>query len=108
MWSWVLQRVTAVLLIVTLAIHLTVNFILGIEDVGYETVGERLAHAGFAASNIILLASGVFHALNGLRLVLMDYWFASRQRALLLTIALWVVGVAAMVYGTWALWAWIG
>jgi succinate dehydrogenase / fumarate reductase cytochrome b subunit len=107
MWSWLFQRITAVLLIVCLAIHLIYTHILGIGDINYNTIGERLAHAGFTAVDIILLASVLFHALNGLRMVLMDYWFTARNRALALTIILWVVGLAFMGYGTWALWPWI-
>jgi succinate dehydrogenase cytochrome b556 subunit len=107
MWSWLFQRITAVLLIVCLAIHLIFTHIVGIGDINYDTIGDRLAHAGFIVVDIILLAAGTFHALNGLRMVLMDYWFTSRKRALTLTIVLWVVGIAAFGYGTWALWPWI-
>jgi succinate dehydrogenase hydrophobic membrane anchor protein len=107
LWSWVFQRVTAVLLIVMLAIHLIFTHILSIGELGYDNIGDRLAHAGLTAVDIILLAAGIYHALNGLRMVLMDYWFTSRKRALALTIVLWVVGIAFMVYGTWALWPWI-
>ena len=57
--------------------------------------------------DIILLAAGIFHALNGLRMVLMDYWFSSRSRARLLTVGLLVVGLAFLGYGIWALWPWI-
>jgi succinate dehydrogenase hydrophobic anchor subunit len=107
MWSWLFQRITAVLLIVCLAIHLIFTHIVGIGDINYDTIGDRLAHAGFIAVDIILLAAGTFHALNGLRMVLMDYWFTSRKRALILTIVLWVIGLAALGYGIWALWPWI-
>jgi succinate dehydrogenase hydrophobic membrane anchor protein len=108
MWSWLFQRITAVLLIVCLAIHLIFTHILSIGDVTYDTIGKRMAHAGFTAMDLILLAAGIYHALNGLRMVLMDYWFSSRKRALALSVVLWVVGLAAMGYGTWALWPWIG
>lgn len=107
MWSWLFQRITAVLLIVCLAIHLTYTHILNIGQLDSANIGARLAHAGLTAVDIILLAAGIFHALNGLRNVLMDYWFTSRARAMALTIVLWVVGLAAMGYGTWALWPWI-
>ena len=107
MWSWLFQRITAVLLIVCLAIHLIFTHILSIGELGYDNIGDRLAHAGLTSVDIILLAAGIYHALNGLRMVLMDYWFTSRKRALALTIFLWVVGIAFMVYGTWALWPWI-
>jgi succinate dehydrogenase hydrophobic membrane anchor protein len=108
MWSWLFQRITAVLLIVCLAIHLIYTHIAGIGDLTYDTVGQRVAHGTFTALDIILLAAGIYHALNGLRMVLMDYWFTSRKRALALTIVLWVVGVAFLVYGIWGLWPYIG
>lgn len=90
-----------------LAIHLVFTHIIGIGNLNYESIGERLAHAGFIAVDVILLAAGVFHALNGLRMVLMDYWFTSRRHAMVLSIILWVVGIVALVYGTWALWPWM-
>ncbi|NLV72972.1 MAG: succinate dehydrogenase, hydrophobic membrane anchor protein [Actinobacteria bacterium] len=106
-WSWLFQRITAVLLIVCLAIHLIFTHILNIGELDSANVAARLANAGLTAVDIILLAAGIYHALNGLRMVLMDYWFTSRTRALTLTIVLWVVGLAFMGYGTWALWPWI-
>jgi len=108
MWSWLFQRITAVLLIVCLAIHLTLTHIANIGELNMDNIGARLANHGLTAVDIILLAAGVYHALNGLRMVLMDYWFTSRARALGLTIGLWVVGVVALGYGIWALWPWIG
>ena len=108
MWSWLFQRITAVLLIVCLAIHLILTHITNIGQITEANVAARLANAGLTAVDIILLAAGIFHALNGLRNVLMDYWFSSRTRALWLTIGLWVIGLVAFGYGIWALWPWIG
>ena len=71
-------------------------------------VAARLAERGLTAVDIILLAAGIYHALNGLRMVLMDYWFNSRTRALYLTCGLWVIGLVAFGYGMWALWPYIG
>ncbi|MCX8033398.1 MAG: succinate dehydrogenase, hydrophobic membrane anchor protein [Thermoleophilia bacterium] len=107
MWAWLFQRITAALLIVCLAIHLLFTHILNIGELGYDNVAERLAHASLTAVDIILLAAGIYHALNGLRMVLLDYWFTSRRRARVLAVTLWVVGLALMAYGTWALWPWI-
>ena len=90
MWAWLFQRITAVLLIVCLAIHLIFTHILSIGDLNYDTIGQRVAHGAFTAVDIILLAAGIYHALNGLRMVLMDYWFTSRKRAVALNVVLWV------------------
>jgi succinate dehydrogenase hydrophobic anchor subunit len=107
MWSWLFQRITAVLLIVCLAIHLIYTHILNIGQLDSANIAARLAHVSLIIVDLIRLAAGIFHALNGLRMVLMDYWFTSRKRAMVLSIVLWVVGIVAMVYGTWALWPWI-
>jgi succinate dehydrogenase hydrophobic anchor subunit len=108
MWAWLMQRVTAVLLIVCLAIHLTETHILNIGKLNSHNILVRLANRGMVAVDLILLAAAIFHALNGLRMVLMDYWFTSRSRARMLCGVLWVAGIVLMVYGTWALWPWIG
>jgi succinate dehydrogenase hydrophobic membrane anchor protein len=108
MWPWVMQRVTAVLLILCLAIHLTFTHILNVGKLDFDNVAARLANYGLVAVDLILLSAGIFHAFNGLRNVLMDYWFTSRGRALALTVFLWILGLALLVYGTWALWPWIG
>jgi succinate dehydrogenase / fumarate reductase cytochrome b subunit len=107
MWAWLFQRITAVLLFVCLALHLLLTHILNIGQLDYENVANRLAHASLTAVDIILLAAALYHALNGLRMVLMDYWFGPRKRAVALNVVLWVLGLAAMGYGTWALWPWI-
>ena len=108
MWSWLFQRITAVLLIVCLAIHLIHTHITNIGQITEANVAARLANAGLTAVDIIVLAAGIYHALNGLRMVLMDYWFGSRTRALYLTYGLWVIGLVAFGYGLWALWPYIG
>jgi succinate dehydrogenase hydrophobic anchor subunit len=108
MWAWLFQRITAVLLIVCLAIHLTLTHLFNIGQIDTGNIADRLANGGLTAVDIILLAAGIFHALNGLRMVLMDYWFSSRTRALWLTSGLWVLGLVFLGYGIWALWPWIG
>src|ERR1039457_5810796 len=108
MWAWLMQRVTAVLLIACLAIHLTATHIFNIGKLDFDNIAARLANYGMVVVDLTLLAAGLFHALNGLRMVLMDYWFTSRSRARVLYGVLWVVGIVLMVYGTWALWPWIG
>ena len=108
MLAWLFQRITAVLIIITIAVHLIFTHILSIGDITYDTIGKRVMHGAYTTVDIILLFAGVYHALNGLRMVLMDYWFSSRKAVVGLNIVLWVVGIAAVAYGTWALWPWIG
>ena len=108
MWAWLFQRITAVLIIVTLGTHLVFTHILSIGEIDYANIGGRVAHGAYTAVDLILLAAGIYHALNGLRMVLMDYWFGRRKLAVGLNIVLWIFGLAAAAYGAWALWPWIG
>jgi len=81
------------------------------EVLAYKTgpkIGSLLNATFGNAVDLILLAAGIYHALNGLRMVLMDYWFGRRKLAVGLNIVLWIFGLAAAAYGAWALWPWIG
>jgi len=53
MWAWLFQRITAVLLIVCLAIHLLFTHILNIGELDYENVANRLAHGTLTAVSIM-------------------------------------------------------
>jgi succinate dehydrogenase hydrophobic membrane anchor protein len=105
-WPWLLQRVTAVVLIVGLGIHLVVNHLLNIGELSFESIGGRLAGGFFATVDVVLLGAALLHGLNGLRMVLLDYGFSGEWRRVL-DVALWVVGITAFIFGLWALWPWI-
>ncbi len=107
MWGWLMQRVTAVVLIVGLLTHLVATHIFNLGHLSYLNIDHRLGSAFFVVIDISLLAAAVFHGLNGARMVVLDYWLQSRASRRALAIALWVFGSATFVYGTWALWPWI-
>jgi succinate dehydrogenase hydrophobic anchor subunit len=107
MWAWLFQRVTAVVLIIGLATHLIATHIFGLGHLSYLNIGHRLSSDAFRAVDISLLAAALFHGLNGARMVVLDYWLASRASRRVLSVALWVFGTATFVYGMWALWPWI-
>lgn len=106
MWPWLLQRVTAVVLLFGLAVHLVVLHLFGLGELTYDSIATRVAGGFFTVVDVSLLASALFHGLNGLRMVLLDYGFTGDRRRFLDGV-LWLVGLAAFVYGMWALWPWI-
>ncbi len=107
MWLWLLQRISAALLLFGLLTHLIATHILSIGELSYDNIAERLQSGFFITVDILLLAASVFHALNGTRMVLLDYFFKDLARRRILDLALLVFGLAAFVYGLWALWPWI-
>jgi len=108
MWAWLFQRITAVVLIVGLITHVVATHIFALGELDYANIADRLASWAFVVIDVSLLAAVLYHALNGARMVLLDYWFTARSHRLTLAVVLWVIGLAAFGYGMWALWPWIG
>ncbi|MFQ6015771.1 MAG: succinate dehydrogenase, hydrophobic membrane anchor protein, partial [Anaerolineae bacterium] len=103
MTSWVLQRITAVLLILYLLAHMWVLHYPPY-DITFQTVLDRLMSPAWKLFDITFLAVVLFHALNGTWSVLMDFAPVQRYR----TTVTWMVvlvGIAAFVLGAPAIWA---
>jgi succinate dehydrogenase hydrophobic anchor subunit len=107
MWPWLGQRVTAVLVLLTIMIHLVLTHYIAIGHLSYDNIGARLAGGAVVVNDIVLLVAVVFHGLNGLRMVVLDWGLASSGGRRVFDLVLWLVGIAAIVYGIWALWVWV-
>ena len=81
MWPWLGQRVTAVLVIVTIMVHLVLTHYVAIGELSFDNIGDRLAGGAVLVNDIVLLVAVVFHALNGLRMVVLDWGLSERRRA---------------------------
>lgn len=102
MWAWVLQRVTAVLLAVGLLVHFVVTHVVVQRPVTFDRVRERLVSPAWVWFDLILLALAVYHGLNGVHGILVDYGLKGRaQRGVAWFLA--VVGVGTFAVGAWVL-----
>ena len=106
-WAWLFQRITAVYLLYGMAVHLISTHILAIGKLDFGNIADRLGSTFFVVTDVLLLAAVLFHALNGARMVVLDYGLAGRTGRLTFTVVLWLVGVGVFGYGLWALWPWI-
>lgn len=89
---WILQRVTAVLLVVFLGLHLWVsNFSTD------WTVSLR------ALVDLTLLSLALFHGLNGVRAIVLDFGLGSQGRRYL-SVSLVMLGFAAFLFGVYGFW----
>ena len=102
-YAWILQRVTAVLLIAFLGTHFYIAHFAPVgEAITFEVVTNRLQNALLVFVDAGLLAIVIYHALNGLRNVIMDFNIGRRaERALAFVLV--IVGLVAFVYGINAL-----
>ena len=105
-WSWVMQRLTGVLVGIFISIHIwmlhfTAEATSG-NPVTFESVRSRMASPWYVTLDLLLLASLVYHALNGVRAVLLDWGVGSRSEKKLTGILV-ALGVIIFAYGTIAL-----
>lgn len=104
-WAWAFQRLSAVLLIAFLAVHLYASHFM---DVGSETgeeplitfdeVSIRLDQLLYIVVDYGMLSMVLLHGLNGFRTVLFDFdMFVKRRK--MIDVTLWVVGIATLIWG---------
>jgi succinate dehydrogenase hydrophobic membrane anchor protein len=93
-----MQRISAVMLLVFLAIHMIVVHYPPFH-IDFTRIAERLANPVWKAIDIAFLFFVLIHALAGAYAVLTDYERFSRIKRVLAGVAV-VAGVWAMYYGT--------
>jgi succinate dehydrogenase hydrophobic membrane anchor protein len=72
MLHWFFQRVTAIFLVLGMAVHILV-LPFGGERLSYSLVSGRLSHMGWIVFDLLLLLSCIYHGLNGIWGVILDY-----------------------------------
>lgn len=98
-WAFLANRVSALVLVGYLYLHLAVLSLLLRGDSAWDSFLAIAGHPAFVAVDLVLFLAVFFHALNGVRVALVGTGVAvARQRALLG----WVVVVTVLVLGAWA------
>ena len=102
-WWWLLQRVSGVLLLGLLGVHLVLtHFVTPGEAVYFAAVQSRLAVSPMMLVDYSLLFLGLFHGLYGLFIVLKDVlpkWVELKAVAICLA----VIGVGLGILGAYTL-----
>ena len=102
-WAWLLQRISAVLLLGLLSTHIIVlHWIRPGGEIAFGSVSMRLQTLLYMVIDYSLLAAALYHGLNGVRNVVLDFTWGLRAERAVSTVLL-LVGVIAFVYGAWAL-----
>ena len=94
MWSWVLHRITGVGMYFFLLVHVLDTATVRIDPELYNVVMEAYKTPIMGLGEAGLVAAIVFHAFNGLRIILVDMtrWAVRHQRALFYgVLVLWTV-----------------
>ncbi|MGW1677008.1 succinate dehydrogenase, cytochrome b556 subunit [Saccharopolyspora sp. NPDC002376] len=94
MWSWVAHRITGVLTFFFLFVHVLDTALVRVSPNAYDTVIETYKHPVMILFELGLLAAVIFHAFNGIRVMLVDFWAKGTkyQKPMLWTVlVLWLV-----------------
>lgn len=94
MWAWVAQRITGVLVFLFLFAHILDTALVRVSPDAYDTVMDIYKNPLAAVLEVLLVAAVLYHALNGLRVIAVDFWSkgAKYQRQLLwASLAVWFV-----------------
>jgi len=102
MLGWLLQRLSAVIIFGVLVVHLlVVEYTTPGEPITFAESVQRLQNPLFSSLWLILLGAGLYHALYGLRNVILDFIKIRNQKTL--TWTLFGVGIAVFGFGVFAL-----
>ncbi len=74
MWSWVLHRITGVAIFFFLLVHTLDTALVRMSPADYDKVIATYKGAIIGFAELGLVAAILFHALNGIRVTLIDFW----------------------------------
>ncbi len=74
MWSWVLHRITGVTIFFFLFAHVIDTAMVRVSPHAYNTAVATYKNPVVGIMEVGLVAAVLFHALNGIRIVLVDFW----------------------------------
>jgi len=94
MWSWVLHRITGVAIFFFLLVHILDTALVRVSPEAYNAVISSYKNPIMGLGELGLVGAIMFHALNGLRIILIDFWSkgVKYQRVMFwVVVGVWVV-----------------
>ncbi|MFF0723408.1 succinate dehydrogenase, cytochrome b556 subunit [Streptomyces sp. NPDC004134] len=101
MWSWVAHRVTGVLIFFFLFVHVLDTSLVRVSPEAYDDVVATYKTPIVSLLEYGLVAAVLFHALNGLRVIAVDFWSkgARLQKPMLwIVVGIWAVLMVGAIY----------
>ena len=100
MWSWVLHRITGVAIFFFLLVHVLDTSLVRLSPEAYNAVINTYKTPIIGLAELGLVAAILYHALNGLRIILIDFW---RKGVKYQNVMFWVVvAIAFAVFAAFA------
>ena len=93
-WSWVAHRITGVAIFFFLLVHVLDTALVRVSPEAYNAVMATYKNPVMGLGEAGLVAAIVYHAFNGLRIIMVDFWSSGtkyQKQMLWGVLALWVV-----------------
>lgn len=97
MWSWVAHRITGVTLFFFLFVHVIDISMVRVSPEVFNRVVETYKNPVVGLMEAGLVAAFLFHALNGIRVILVDFWSQGPRYQKQMTYGVLVLFVVLMV-----------
>lgn len=102
-WSWLLHRVTGMGVLVFLLLHILDTAMIMWGPAAYNHMVQLYRHPLFRPMEVGLLAAVLFHALNGIRVILVDLWSAGSRHQKTLFYGVLVLFWPTFLYGAYVM-----
>src|ERR1700728_4451057 len=90
MWSWVLHRITGATIFFFLFVHVLDTALIRVSPEAYNEVIDTYKTPIVGLMEMGLVVAVLYHALNGVRVILIDFWAQGTRYQRLM---LWAIGV---------------
>ena len=97
MWTWVAHRLAGVMLFFFLFAHVIDTALVNVSPEAYDTAMETYKTPIVGLMEVGLVAAVLFHAFNGLRIVLVDFWSQGPRYQRQMSIAVLIICVTLFV-----------
>ena len=101
MWSWVAHRVTGVLIFFFLFAHVLDTALVRVSPDSYNRVIDTYKTPFVNVMEVGLVGAVLYHALNGLRVMAIDFWSKGpryQKQMLWSVVGIWVVLMLGAIY----------
>jgi succinate dehydrogenase / fumarate reductase cytochrome b subunit len=99
MWTWVLHRITGVAVFFFLLVHVLDTALVRVSPEAYDLVIASYKTPIVNLLEVGLVGAVLYHALNGLRVILIDFWAKGPRFQRQMTWAIAVVWIVLMLPG---------
>ncbi|GGH62631.1 succinate dehydrogenase, cytochrome b556 subunit [Rothia aerolata] len=97
MWSWVAHRITGIAIFFFLLVHVLDTAMVRVSPEAYNAVMEVYKNPIMGLGEAVLVAAIVYHAFNGIRIILVDFWKDGAKNQIKMLWAVLILWVVVMV-----------